>query len=118
FWNTLWYWKTTLASIPASWSSRNRSMTVTNEGSPEDRPKRQFMTRRERREYERAQQQAQRASEVQQAANTGHRSGEDIPYLLPAMVPVGLRPRLNVQYIPVQTVILTIHVMTPIRTLT
>ena len=42
------------------------------------------MTRRERREYERAQQQAQRASEVQQAANTGHRSGEDIPYLLPA----------------------------------
>ncbi|HIW46442.1 MAG TPA: endolytic transglycosylase MltG [Candidatus Yaniella excrementigallinarum] len=57
---------------------------MTNEGSPEDRPKRQFMTRRERREYERAQQQAQRASEVQQAANTGHRSGEDIPYLLPA----------------------------------
>src|SRR5699024_8311817 len=38
---------------------------------------------RERHEYERAQRKAQRDSEVLQAANTGHRTGDDIPYMLP-----------------------------------
>ncbi len=55
---------------------------MTNDGLPEDRPKPQFMTRRERREYERAQQQAQRASEVQQAANIEQLSSGDTAYPL------------------------------------
>lgn len=56
---------------------------MTNDGSAEDRPKLQFMTRRERRAYERAQHQARRASEVQEAANTEQLSSRDNAQPLP-----------------------------------